>query len=392
MARRRNKWERRGAAAADFTCGVAGSVLRNSGKVIAGTCKGTAKLIASARKKKPGKNVSVAPRVASEHTGSRFKPLAPEMVDAKFEDVAGLEEVKQILEENVINPFLFPETYARFQVASGGGVLLYGPPGCGKTFIARAIASQLGAAFYSVNPADIKSSASGETERRIQELFQTASRHEKVVLFFDEIDALLSRRGSRKINAVTQFLALSDGLMKIENCTLLIGATNKPWSVDEAALRPGRFSNQIYVGLPEPEAREAIIKTHLRNTPQEDALISDQIINLTEGYSGADLAHISKVAKKQALNRQLESGKDEQICSADLLRAIQETPKSVFPELVEEYTDWLKKIRQNSPKQSQKPPVKKSSGSIQGEGPVSPDDGSSENNREELSNESSTER
>jgi len=345
MAKRKTKWERRGAAAADFTCGVAGSVLRNSGKVIAGTCKGTAKLIASVRKKKTGKNVSVVPRIANENVASRFEPLAPEMVDAKFEDVAGLEEVKKILNEDVILPFVHPEVYHRFQVKSGGGVLLYGPPGCGKTFVARAIASQLGAAFYSVNPADIKSSASGETERRIQELFQTAALHEKVVIFFDEIDALLSRRGARKINAVTQFLALSDGLLKIENCTLLIGATNKPWSVDEAALRPGRFSNQIYVGLPDREARKAIIQTHLRNTPQEEILISDQIITFTDGYSGADLSHVSKVASKLALNRQLESGKDEQICSADLLQAIQETPQSVFPELLEEYTDWLKTSR-----------------------------------------------
>ncbi len=347
VRKRKTKWNKRGEAVADFACGVTGSVLRNSGKAIAGTCKGMVKRASSARRKKAEKKQSAPHLALTEKSGVRFKTIPPGMIDTKLDDVAGLEDVKKILQEDVINPFLYPDTYARFNVASGGGLLLWGPPGCGKTHMARAVAGQLEAAFFSVNPAEIKSSVPGETERRIQDLFQTASQYEKVVIFFDEIDALLSRRGGRKINAVTQFLTLSDGLLKIDNCTLLIGATNKPWGMEEAALRPGRFSHKIYVGLPNPEAREAIIKIHLRDVPQEELLISNEVITNTEGFSGADLSHISKIAKKQALNRQLESGEDEEVCSEDLLRAIEETPKSVSPEILEEYTDWVKKSPSN---------------------------------------------
>jgi len=263
-----------------------------------------------------------------------------EKPDMKLDDVAGLDEVKQVLREDVIMPFQRPEIYKRFKQEAGAGVLMYGPPGNGKTFIARAIAGELDAAFFPVDCAQIKDKYVGETEKNMKRLFTEAQSRERAVLFFDEVEAILERRGNRKINTVTQFLALTDGIVKGKNCTLLLAATNKPWRLDEAALRPGRLGTHIYVGLPGAKAREAIIAYNMKGIPvAADVSFADLVLK-TENYSGADVAEICKGAKKSAIRRQLQSGQDEVVDANDFQAALEKVSPSVTKENLAEFKKW----------------------------------------------------
>jgi len=264
-----------------------------------------------------------------------------EKPDNKLSDVAGLDEVKAILQEDVILPFRNPEVYERFKQKAGAGVLMYGPPGNGKTFIAKAIAGELDAAFFPVDCAMIKDKYVGETEKNMKKLFQDAQKHERSVLFFDEVESILERRGNRKINTVTQFLALTDGIATNEGkCILLLAATNKPWRLDEAALRPGRLGSHIYVGLPDIKAREAIIDYNMKDIPAEKKISFTDFAEKTEGYSGADMTEICNCAKKNAIRRQLESGTVENITTDDFISAIERTVPSVTKEDLRVFDEW----------------------------------------------------
>lgn len=265
-----------------------------------------------------------------------------ERPDIKLDDVAGLDEVKEALREDVICAFNHPEIYERFKVEGGGGVLMYGPPGCGKTFIAKAIAGELDAAFFTVDASQIKDKYVGETEKNMRRLFEEARKNKRAVIFLDEIDAILQKRGRQKVNAVTQFLILADGVSSNPgDCMLLLlGATNKPWSVDPAALRPGRFGKQIYVGLPDRTARKAIIQYCLKDVPVEDGFPFDKIADTTEGFSGADMAEMCSRAKKKAILRQIDSGKDEVVTHEDIQMILKKLSQSVSAEQLIEYEKW----------------------------------------------------
>lgn len=263
-----------------------------------------------------------------------------EKPEEKLDDVAGLGEVKQVLREDVIMPFKHPEVYERFKQEAGAGVLMYGPPGNGKTFVARAIAGELDAAFFPVDCAQIKDKYVGETEKNMKQLLEEARSRERAVLFFDEVESLLERRGNRKINTVTQFLSLTDGLIQGKNCTLLLAATNKPWRLDEAALRPGRLGTHIYVGLPDADAREAIIAYNMREIPVATDVSFADLAQTMEGYSGADVAEVCRSAKKAAIRRQLDSGEDEEVSTDDFDAAIRQVKPSVTQENVAEYEKW----------------------------------------------------
>ena len=258
----------------------------------------------------------------------------------KLADVAGLDEVKEALREKVILPFQRPEVFQRFRAKAGAGVLMYGPPGNGKTFIAKAIAGELDAAFFPVNASQIKDKYVGESEKNMQRLFDEARKHERAVIFIDEAEHLLSRRGNRKLGIVTQFLMLADGLVENKNCLLLLAATNKPWNLDDAVVRPGRLGAHIYVGPPDAKAREAIVGYNLRGTPVAADVVLAQIAAGTEGYSGADLAEMCDSAKMTAIKRQLNSGNAEQITAADLAAALGRVKPSVAPEHVQEFVQW----------------------------------------------------
>ena len=212
--------------------------------------------------------------------------------------MAGLDEVKQELREKVIEPFLHPELFERFKVKIGGGILMYGPPGNGKTYIAKAVAGELDAAFFNVNASQIKDKYVGETEKNLQRLFDEARQHDKAVIFLDEVDHLLAKRGNRKIGTVAQFLALTDGLVKNNNCMLVLAATNKPWVLDEAVVRPGRLGTHIYVGPPDEKAREAIVALNMKDVPAADNVSFAEIATKAERYSGADIAELCDRAKR----------------------------------------------------------------------------------------------
>lgn len=266
----------------------------------------------------------------------------------KLSNVAGLEDVKTELREKVIQPFQRPELFKRFKLTNGGGILLYGPPGCGKTFVARAIAGEVDAKFFPVNPAEIKSKWLGDTEKNLQRLFDEAKRHPRSVIFLDEADALLGARGNRKISVVTQFLSLSDGLIKTLNCMLWLGATNKPWVLDEAALRPGRFGNLIYVAPPDLKAREAILALNLNEVPTAEDVGLAEIASGTKGYTGADLTALCEHAKRAAKNRQIGSGKDEVLTKGDFAEALGKIRPSVSSAQLKQFEDW-RRNRQGLP-------------------------------------------
>ena len=258
----------------------------------------------------------------------------------KLADVAGMDAVKQELREKVIEPFLHPELYERFKVKVGGGILMYGPPGNGKTFIAKAIAGELDAAFFNVNASQIKDKYVGETEKNIQKLFDEARQHERAVIFLDEMDALLSKRGNRKIGSVNEFLSQMDGLVKNTKCLLVLGATNKPWVLDEAIIRPGRMGTHVYAGPPDADAREAIVAYNLQDVPAGDDLVLSEVAAQSDGYSGADMAEICDRAKRAALSRQLAEGTDSVVTAGDFSEALKRVKPSVTPAMLVEYETW----------------------------------------------------
>ncbi len=260
----------------------------------------------------------------------------------KFSDIAGLDDLKTELNERVIAPFQRPELFARFKISTGGGILLFGPPGCGKTHVARAIAGEVDARFFPVNPAAIKSKYVGETEKNLQALFAEAKRHPKSVIFLDEVDALLSARGNRKIGSVTQFLQLTDGLIRTKNCLLLLAATNRPWALDPAVIRPGRIGTHIFVGPPDLPAREAILKLSLNGVPTAEDVSLAEIATGADGYSGADLAEMCDRAKRAAKNRQMRSGKDEVVTKEDFAEAVGKITPSVSSGQLKQFEDWRK--------------------------------------------------
>jgi len=258
----------------------------------------------------------------------------------RLDDVAGLDEVKEILREKVIYPFQHPEVYERFKTYAGAGILMYGPPGNGKTYVARAIAGEIDAAFFPVDLSTIKSKYVGETAKNLTSLFAEAAKHERSVLFLDEVDALLGKRGNRKIDSVAQFLALTDGLKKNTNCMLLLTATNKPWLLDDAVIRPGRLGTHIYVGLPDAKAREAIVALNMRGVPMAAGVSFAEIAAKTEGCSGADVAAICDKAKMTAVRRQIATGTDESVTAADFTEALAKVNPSVTAEDVAQFQRW----------------------------------------------------
>ncbi len=258
----------------------------------------------------------------------------------RLDDVAGLAKVKAELREKVIEPFKHPELFERFKLKIGGGVLMYGPPGNGKTFVAKAVAGELDAAFFPVNAAEIKDKYVGETEKNLQRLFDEARKHDRAVLFLDEVDHLLAKRGNRKIGTVAQFLSLTDGLVKNKNCLLILAATNKPWMLDEAVIRPGRLGTHIYVGPPDAKAREAILSLNLNGVPAAPELSLAELAKQADGYSGADMAELCDRAKRAAKNRQVASTKDEVVTTEDFAAAMSKVRPSVTPDQLKEYETW----------------------------------------------------
>ena len=228
-----------------------------------------------------------------------------------FADVGGLDSLKEKIRLRVIHPLRRPDLYKAFGKKTGGGLLLYGPPGCGKTFLARATAGEAGIHFVAVGVEDVLDMWLGGSEKKLHELFRLARQKAPAILFFDEVDAIGGKRSALRNESyrtlVTQFLSELDGAGGRSEGVLVIGATNAPWDVDGAFRRPGRFSDVLFVPPPDLQARVEILKLKLAGKPHGEIDIP-AVARRTELFSGADLEHVIDAAVETALTDSLKAG------------------------------------------------------------------------------------
>ncbi|MEM3998250.1 MAG: CDC48 family AAA ATPase, partial [Ignisphaera sp.] len=226
-----------------------------------------------------------------------------------WEDIGDLEEVKEKIREIVELPLKHPELFERLGIEPPKGILLYGPPGVGKTLLAKALANETGAYFLAINGPEIMSKYYGESEQRLRQIFEEAKKNAPAIIFIDEIDAIAPKReevvGEVEKRVVAQLLALMDGLEE-RGKVIVIGATNRPDAVDPALRRPGRFDREIEVPPPDKRARREILAVHTRNVPLAEDVDLDKLAEMTYGYTGADLAALVKEAAMNALRRFLK--------------------------------------------------------------------------------------
>jgi SpoVK/Ycf46/Vps4 family AAA+-type ATPase len=245
-------------------------------------------------------------------------------------------EVKRRLDLSFLAPLSNPELRAQFGKSLRGGLLLWGPPGCGKTYIARALAGELAASFYEIGLNDVLDMWIGSSERNLHAIFDVAREHAPCLLFFDEIDALGHKRsnlrggGSAMRGVVNQFLVELDGASTNNEGVFVLAASNHPWDVDTALLRPGRFDRSLFVAPPDREARQAILELHLREKPTAQ-LDLVRIAKITAGLSGADLALICDHATEQALEASMHKGAIHPITQQELVDGVRVTRSSIKP-------------------------------------------------------------
>jgi len=247
--------------------------------------------------------------------------------DISFADVGGMDAVKREIDLKIIKPLEHADLYKSYGKKVGGGILLYGPPGCGKTYIARATAGQINANFINVGLNDILDMWVGNSEKQLAEYFDLARSRKPCVLFFDEVDALGAKRSDMRQsagrNVINQFLAELDGIEANNDGILIIGATNVPWHLDTAFRRPGRFDRIIFVPPPDSTGREAIFKLKLEGKPQ-DSIDFAKLAKKSAGFSGADINAVVDIAVEHILEEAMQTGVPKPISTKALLRGIEQ--------------------------------------------------------------------
>ena len=235
-------------------------------------------------------------------------PEAKGLPRTTYEDIGGLHEEIQRVREMVELPLRHPELFQRLGIEPPKGVLLHGPPGCGKTLLARAVANESEANFYSINGPEIMSKFYGESEARLREIFQQAQQNAPSIIFIDELDAIAPKReevtGEVERRVVAQLLALMDGLSGRGN-VIVIGATNRPGALDPALRRPGRFDREIEIGVPDKAGRHEVLQIHTRGMPLAEDVDLKKLSDMTHGYTGADLSALGRETAMKALRRYL---------------------------------------------------------------------------------------
>lgn len=257
--------------------------------------------------------------------------LVSKIPTVSFDDIIGLDQVKKSIYTRMILPLKHPDKYGLYKKKTGGGVLLYGPPGTGKTTIAKAIANEVGASFFLVKGSDIMNKYVGESEKNIAKLFNEARNEELAIIFIDDMDSLFMQRGKDIHNdeRVNEFLQQIDGFLGQANNVLMLGATNRPWAIDSAVKRPGRFSEHLYIPLPDPFARREMFHKFLEGVPLSKNIDFQELVDLTDLYSGADLFELCDQAKIEPLLKYIESEQVQEISQDDFLKAIKTVKPSI---------------------------------------------------------------
>ncbi|MCR9098702.1 MAG: AAA family ATPase [bacterium] len=264
-------------------------------------------------------------KTGGDEAEDQDKSIDIERPDTTFEDVGGMEQVKEEVRMKILHPLKHPEIYQAYGKKIGGGILLYGPPGCGKTHLARATAGEVGSNFLAVGISDILDMYIGQSERNLHAIFEKARSLKPCVLFFDEVDALGASRSDMRHsagrNVINQFLAELDGVEYNNEGVLVLAATNAPWHLDSAFRRPGRFDRIIFVPPPDAAAREAILKLKLKGKPVSELNYS-KLVKKTGDFSGADLEAIIDRAIEGKLEEAIRKGIPEPLQTQDLEQAI----------------------------------------------------------------------
>jgi transitional endoplasmic reticulum ATPase len=301
-------------------------------------------------RKRPAERRPSASRESSgqgEGEKSADQWIVQEKPNLRFADVAGLDGVKEDIRLKMIYPFEHPELAQKFGIRPGGGVLMYGPPGTGKTMLAKATAGEIEATFFRISPADVLSKWVGEAEQNIKKLFDAAAAEARSIIFIDEIEALVPARrddGSSVMQRVVpQILQGVEGFdRKTGRSLLLMGATNVPWQLDPAMLRPGRFDEKVYIPLPDVVARRKMLDIYLSNRPVGPEVDLDALSQKLEGFSGADIKYICDRAATIPFLSSVASGVETGITAQIMADVLNEAPRSVTAEMLKRFEAWTK--------------------------------------------------
>jgi transitional endoplasmic reticulum ATPase len=271
--------------------------------------------------------------LSTEVGALRTVPVERDTID--YSQVAGLEDVKKEIRESIIYPLTRPELAKEYHRKGGGGILLYGPPGCGKTHIARATIGECGAAFYNINISDLVKKGFEEAAKSLHEIFEHATKNAPAVIFFDELDAVGGKREIRQTQhekmLIDQLLTEMDGVESMSENILFIGATNSPWSIDPALRRSERFTKQLFVPPPDTKTRLALFRIHAKKDLIGEGVNFEKLSELTDGYSSADIKATCDDAATVPWEKALQDGVDRKVTMLDFISAIKKRPSSLIP-------------------------------------------------------------